>query len=218
MRITNDDVVAGLPARQVRDALKHCRGENGFYSELLTKRLGVTEAEGARVLAALVDGGYVEPFDDDWRTTTAGNALAMANAGHPIKRATAQRAYDAFLDRVEKVNASDDFVDSVAAVVLFGSFLDPERDPVNDVDVAVEIAPKEMDPDVREAKQEERRQVAERAGRSFATIVDRLFWPSLEVMLYLRSRSRVLSIAAARDPVLKQTASRVVYTAEKGRV
>ncbi|MEA2825704.1 MAG: hypothetical protein QOG43_143 [Actinomycetota bacterium] len=36
MRITKDDVVAGLPARQVRDALKYCRGDNGFYPELLT--------------------------------------------------------------------------------------------------------------------------------------------------------------------------------------
>jgi hypothetical protein len=66
----------------------------------------VPEAEGARVLAALIDSGYVEPFDDYWRTTLAGNALAMANAGPLIKRATAQRAYDAFLDRVEMVNAA----------------------------------------------------------------------------------------------------------------
>ncbi|MEA2825705.1 MAG: hypothetical protein QOG43_144 [Actinomycetota bacterium] len=142
----------------------------------------------------------------------------MANAGPPIKRATAQRAYDAFLDRVEKANASDDYVDRVVLVVLFGSFLDPDRDPVNDVDLAIAIDHKEIDAALREAKKEERRQMAEDAGRHFGDFIERLFWPSTELRLYLKSRSRVLSIADAQDGILKQAPSRVVYTADNGRV
>ena len=118
---------------------------------------------------------------------------------------------------METVNASDDYVHRVV-LVLFGSFLDPDRDPVNDVDLAVEIDHKEIDTAVREAKKEERRRMAEDAGRNFGSFIERLFWPTTEVMLYLKSRSRVLSIADARDGILKQAAFRVVYTAEKGRV
>src|SRR5664280_415696 len=56
-------------------------------------------------------------------------------------RATAQRALDGFLARVEEINANPMAGWGVRKVVLFGSFLDPSIERVGDVDLAVEMVP-----------------------------------------------------------------------------
>ena len=48
---------------------------------------------------------------------------------------------------MDHVNGSVGFLGKVVAVVLFGSMLKPEMDRVSDVDVAVEIVPKEANPE-----------------------------------------------------------------------
>jgi len=214
MRITTDDEVAGRPARQVRDALRYCRSDQGFTTEQLARHLGVSDAEGHRMAAALVAEGFVEAWTQDhrdWRTTTAGNALSMATAAKPVSRATAQRALDAFLVRVAEVNGSPAYLWRVDRVVLFGSFLDPERDPVGDVDLAISLSMKNQDSDTRMAEVREHTRAAMAGGRHLPTFISQLLWPKNEVLLYLKSRSRVLSLIDDDDDILNQTTCHTLY-------
>jgi hypothetical protein len=51
------------------------------------------------------------------------------------------RALDGFLARVEEINANPRAEWGARKLVLFGSFLDPNIEPVGDVDLAVEMVP-----------------------------------------------------------------------------
>jgi predicted nucleotidyltransferase len=207
MRIERDATVAGLPVLRVRDALQACRGPDGFYGERLAARLGLAPPDAAAVLDELVTLGYVEPYEDGWRTTTAGNALAMAKATRPVSRAKAEAALATFLRRVAEVNTSDRFLCRVEEVVLFGSFLNPDFDPVGDVDVAVSIRLKPTDANVATLSLAH----ARASGRRFTSFTDEMFWPEMEVRLYLKSASRVVSMTTTDDAILETAAHKTIY-------
>jgi predicted nucleotidyltransferase len=57
-------------------------------------------------------------------------------------------------------------------VVLFGSVLRPEVDHLSDVDVAVEVRPKEPEPELARAKNERRARDLERGGHRFRGVLD----------------------------------------------
>jgi len=69
---------------------------------------------------------------------------------------------------VDLVNRRPVFLAKVAEVVLFGSMLKPEVDRVSDVDLAVEILPKESNSERARAINERRVLELELLGRAFA--------------------------------------------------
>jgi predicted nucleotidyltransferase len=56
-----------------------------------------------------------------------------------------QRKQAQFLERVNRLNHDDRFLGKVTRVILFGSYLNPEASKLGDVDVGVELQPKESD-------------------------------------------------------------------------
>lgn len=207
VRITSTDQIAGLPALELRDALRYCRGDEGFYLERLADRLRLPQQETQRVLDQLVQEGYVEPWNDWWRTTISGNALCNAKASKPVSRAKAQAELDGFMERVAEVETSDRFLCRVERVILFGSFLDPWVDPVGDVDLAIEVSWKPIEgsrPQLALAH-------AKTSGRRMASFVDKLTWPEREVRLFVKGKSRVLSIASTADAILETSPHRTIY-------
>ena len=90
---------------------------------------------GRVVLSPDIDG------DERYELAVDGHALAGATARQPVTRATAQRALDGFLARVEEINANPLAEWGARKLVLFGSFLDPNIERVGDVDLAVEMVP-----------------------------------------------------------------------------
>src|ERR1700704_1962485 len=65
-----------------------------------------------------------------------GAALAIAKAGPPIKRKTADRIVAEFLHCVEQVNASQIYAYRIARQVVFGGYL-TDRPDLGDIDLAV---------------------------------------------------------------------------------
>jgi predicted nucleotidyltransferase len=108
-----------------------------------------------------------------WSITRAGKAVSSARAAPRVKRATTERALGEFLRRVNQVNRRPVFIAKVVEVVLFGSMLKPEVDRVSDVDLAIEIVPKEPNPDRARAINERRLLELELLGRSFRGFLDR---------------------------------------------
>ena len=89
-----------------------------------------------------------------------------------------------------------------------------ERDYINDIDVAVDLVLRETELSKREAALQARVEAAYQAGQQFASYMDELFWPYREVLLFLKSRSRAISLHTSDDPILQQTESRVVFQDE----
>jgi hypothetical protein len=100
-----------------------------------------------------------------------------------------------FLSRVEQVNADPYFLGKVTRVVLFGSMLKPEVERLSDVDLAVEVAPKEPDFDQARAENYERVEKLAAEGHPFRNFREQegcWYW---EVFGFLKGRSRVVALA-----------------------
>jgi len=215
MRIDPKGTVAGYPALTVRQALRRLQ----FYmtwDEADAAKAAALPLSAAKAFAvALERAGLAEVASKGrWSITQTGKRLSSATAARPILRATAERAYREFLDRVEEVNRNDYYLGRVAALVLFGSMLRREVDRLSDVDVAVDVIPKE--PDRERARQANygRASELEAKGHTFRFPPARAICWKTEVFDFLQHRSRVIALADlhAEGELILAVPHKIVYS------
>lgn len=90
MRIERDQLIAGLPARDVRRLM---RDAAGFIIRVrtVTEVLGCSERRALELLKKLQNEGFLAAKEDFWEATERGHALAMATAALPLRRGIAER-------------------------------------------------------------------------------------------------------------------------------
>lgn len=199
MRISKEEIIAGYPALTVRTFLRRYRSFD-ITAPATAHELHADEPDAQKFLAAIAALGLIEPAaftpqdgEPAYSITIQGNALANASAAKPIRRATAELALSQFMTRLERFNASDEYVYRVISAVLFGSMLsDAER--LGDVDIAIELEAKIAEEEAFRRLCDARRKLAMRRGKNFQSTVDWVYWPRLEVFSVLRARSRALSL------------------------
>jgi predicted nucleotidyltransferase len=218
VRITADQVIAGVNAVRLRDALRKVKGRQ-FDASTIADLADETDRPADHLATALLDADLITESHIHngvryFTTTLAGNALANASAARPVGRSVAERHLEEFLERVRQVNASDYYLYWVDEVVVFGSLLDESADKVSDVDVAVCLTPRIADGEEFGRAMNLRADEAARAGRQFSNVVEQVAWGEIEVRRLLKGGSRVISMTDTRDGVLRKTATRVVYRRE----
>jgi hypothetical protein len=122
----SEQLVADYPSIQVRNLLRRFRSAVISASTVQNVlNLGTTEAEG--FLRRMVRLGLLERSKQlstkdrrAYEVSTPGQAFANACASKPITRETAHRALQEFMDRVQVINAGDEYLYKVESVVLFG--------------------------------------------------------------------------------------------------
>jgi len=216
MYIDPKSQIAKVPAMRVRDFLHRTR-DAYWTCETVANRLKLSDARAQALVSELLRLGYIERSDvadgKHYHITLTGSTFALASAARPLTRKTAERKLDEFLDRVRAVNASQSFAFRIRRVLVFGSYLtDQER--LNDIDIAIDMVPREDGPEKHKAANQARIRAAEQAGRQFSSFQDECMWPTKEVYLFLKSRSKAISLHPIWDAVLEQTESRVVYQEE----
>ncbi|HEX9428787.1 MAG TPA: hypothetical protein VF944_00250 [Candidatus Bathyarchaeia archaeon] len=211
MRIEPDEHIAGLPALEIRRFMKRT-GDLTWDLDLMRAELGVSLKDSKKVAKRLEALGLIERVGTSWRKTVKGNALANASAARPLTRATADVKLKQFLERVDTVNRNQQFAYRIRKVIVFGSFL-TGRERINDIDIAIAIVPRHADPDLQVGIEDRRVSEARRKGRRFKSFGDELMWPKREVVLFLRSRSRALSIHSLEDEesIVKAERHRVLF-------
>jgi predicted nucleotidyltransferase len=191
-------VIAGLNALDLRKYFR-AYGDRAVSYATAREEFSITKRKAERLITELVKLELVRKSEFQpeknivrYETTIQGNALALAKAGKPVSRASADRVLQEFLDRVKSVNEQSELAYSVESVIVFGSYL-TDRTKLNDLDIGVELTRrgKEKAPD--EKLQKERIARAFASGRRFGNLVEELFWPRTEVLLILKNRSRVIS-------------------------
>ena len=214
MRIRPDDLVVGFPAKQIRKLL---RQDAQFLSvEDVTKVLGLTGESALRLLKTLEKKGFIEKNtfapdpDRNWRHTIKGGALSKALFSAPVSRRNAEKALSEFMDRVKEVNEDGRFLFRVRKVVLFGSFLTGSA-TIGDLDVAIDLVPKEADARKHSEQILARANEAALNGRTFRNFIERLDFAAQEVRSFLKSRSRIIQLTDCKDGVLKIAEHRVIY-------
>lgn len=218
MLIRKGQLIAGLPAFQAR-ALMRRMGDDGLSPREIAATLKLVESDARVVIERLEQTGHIErdnspddSIDDEiWLATSKGRRLSLATGARPLKRATAERVLRGLLDRVAVMNESDRYAFVVTEVYVFGSYLtDAER--LGDVDVAIALAARYTNEQRQNECERESIRRARENGRLFRTQMDELRWPAKEALLFLKSRSRALSLHCSSDGVLQKTASKVIYT------
>ncbi|MCI0621166.1 MAG: hypothetical protein L0387_05765 [Acidobacteria bacterium] len=207
--------IAGVHTLIVRDFLRRS-GDFHWDIKYASQLLGLSEVRAKRLVSELLKLGYIEAHTNmrkgkSYSRTLAGSTFSEASAARPLKRETARQKLEGFLQRVREVNESEYFLYKVKRVLVFGSYLQDDRGKINDIDVAVELVHRECNPEKRQVANKQRIDEAFKAGRQFRTIIDEMFWPYHEVLLFLKARSRAISLHTTDDGILKNAQSQVVF-------
>ena len=217
MRIDPATRMAGIPSLEVRRLLELAARRQFVNPRLFQNRGHLSNAEATALVELLVKRQLMRLANPQpggggpwYSVTNKGARFVLASGAKPLRRATAERKVREFLDRIAQANSSDQFVFRVAKVLVFGSYL-TDAETLNDVDLAVQLRPRWSDKDTQHKQQQERIKAAIQAGRRFGNILNEVFWPQHEVVLFLKSRSRALSLHDMDDDVLKKIPTRVLF-------
>jgi predicted nucleotidyltransferase len=112
----------------------------------------------------------------------------------PVTRRTTERALSEFLERVRGVNGDAYFLAKVTKVILFGSMLRDGLDRLSDVDVAVQLEPKQQDGERARMLNKRRAVEVERKGHPFGGFLEREFYWHRETFRFLKGRSRSIAL------------------------
>jgi predicted nucleotidyltransferase len=216
MRIKPDELVAGFPAKKIRDLLR----QSGDFLSVhdVTKIIGEKGRKAICILECLESEGFIEKDlsfsrsgdKNYWKLTAKGGAMKNALFSAPVSRQTAEKALNKFIDRIRQVNADERFLYRVRKAILFGSYL-TERTHVGDLDIAIDLSPKEPDHKKHADLILARADQAAREGRRFRSYLDQMSFAYDEVMKFLKARSRIIQFTECRDGILSMVESRVIY-------
>ena len=190
-----DPGISGISASAVRQFLLQSAEFPSWTADDLAKTLGIDKGATKGALAAMQMAGYIEPAGAKFRNTEAGNAVAKVSKAKPIKKATAEKSLEEFQQRVRTVNLESGYLYSVEKVVLYGPYFEG-ADKIKDVDVAVELAPKERNKTKLEEREKKQAEEAEAGGKRFKSFADRRAWGRNKVLDFLKGRSRSLTLYA----------------------
>lgn len=212
MRIDANDTLAGQPIIEVRNFLR-CYQLSNWSEKAIENAFGVDSKRAKRIVSLLKKLGYIKPVQlpgrKVWNNTIKGNAFALASATKPISRVTAERKLKEFMDRVIVVKNYKYFLYKVTKVVVFGSYISKKK-KINDIDISITLEPKEKNVNKQIRLNEERIIETIEDGRRFRNEGEKFLWPMLQVIKYLKSRSRSLSIHID-EPILARTKYKVIY-------
>jgi predicted nucleotidyltransferase len=196
MIVRKDQEIAGYAAPVIRQLLREMGSRHTGHT-FVKKVLGCSDQDAVQLMRALQTAGYVSSCSGDkdpslYSRTADGNRLAVASL-RPVSRTTADRVLRGFVERIRKANSNRSFLYTITAAVVFGSAVSEAKE-LGDVDVAVRLERKTMDWEKHVQLSYERVWDARRKGRRFRNITEQVFWPTIEIRNFLRSRTRQLSI------------------------
>jgi predicted nucleotidyltransferase len=159
-----------------------------------------------RVLTKLRREDFVISVAGHLAPSLKGSALAQSTAAKPLRRASAERLVAELVQRARRVNACDDWAYRVKVLVVFGSVVTWAERP-NDVDIAYKLSPRWNGQ--KQAKAEHRRR--DLFDGRFRSFVHSRFWPRLEIVRFLKSRSRGLSVQELEEWILRLPNQRIIF-------
>ncbi len=196
MRIDPKGTVAGYPSLLVRRALRKLSTRVEWGLNEIESAAALEAGEGRRLIKGLLAEGLIEAAGrGKWTLNIAGQSLSSATAAKRVARATAEMALERFLNRVRRVNDDPYYLGKVTRVVLFGSMLRAEVERLSDVDLAVDLAPKEPDFERARIKNYARVEEHSRQGHRVGNFLKQegcWYW---ETFGFLKGQDRVISLA-----------------------
>jgi hypothetical protein len=201
-------MIAGFPAPLIRKLMRKATAHL-ISLRTVTDVLECSERVGKSVLGDLTRHGFLQAAsrwnNTRFEATMKGSALAQATAAKSLRKTTAKHLIADLVRRACQVNRNEEWAYRVDLLVIFGSCVSGAERP-NDVDVACALVPRWSTERQKEGD-ESRRQLR---TAPFRNVVEWAAWPKLEILKFLKSRSRGLSIQEMADWVLNDAPHVVV--------
>ncbi len=207
MRIDKNELIAGLPALEVRRLIREI-GESRIDLDATAKVLGKSKGKASKALVGLVRNRLLVEDSGKYRPTLTGRALAGATTAKPLVSKTAERLVTDVLARTRSVNEAETFAYCVELIAIFGSVASGKERP-SDVDIACKLVPRYDDDEELQMALEDLRRLTKR-GR-FANTLEWAYWPQMEVLRYLKNRSKGLSIHPFDEAIKIDLNCRILY-------
>ena len=102
------------------------------------------------------------------------------------KRSTAESALNNVIKKIKEVNENGEFIYRVTKAILFGSYVNSEKEYVGDIDIAIYI-------DLKDITIPEVEQNIDKSQNKEMLFIDRCFYGKMEVFRFLRNRKNVVS-------------------------
>jgi hypothetical protein len=216
MQIGKDDLLAGVPAKRLRDTLT--KMDNASWSRRkLRDELRLERRETAGVLAALIADGYLERTKRPQGWFASGPAaprLVNVRFIRRIDREKADALVASLIQRAKDINADKRFVLCVTELQAFGSYTYRSKEDLGDVDIAfsLEVKPAYAKLDVTEQSKLTHR----RLGLTPRNFLDFLFLPKKAVLRTLKNRSPYISLHPIEDLAKIGAIGEIIFSAPVG--
>ena len=129
----------------------------------------------------------------------------------PLNKEKADKLFKEFMERVEEINSNEFYLYRVSKIVLFGSYIDPEKTDYSDIDIAFELSRKAKSHEEFMEMDEQRIKEAELAGKSFPSFFDQIGYTERVVLLKMKNKCRYISLHRMYDGILNITKTKQVY-------
>lgn len=116
--------------------------EDDFDAHDIAGELGASLAEVGSILQQLVDAGWIVPTSGpkarfEYEAAMPWRQLRLARTGKPLPRQKADVLVAAMLERVRAANRAPTLdCGLITRVAIFGSYLNPEKMEIGDIDIA----------------------------------------------------------------------------------
>ena len=205
---TPAQAIVQIPPPALLSFLKQASLEPAWNALYLAKVLSLNNSDAKKVIETMQAFGYIEPADKPkaWRNTEQGNKMAGAKRPR-LKRESADGLIKDLLSRARQLHHDDRYLFETSKALVFGDYL-TDHDPIQDVDVAVELQPKHEPADHRQLL-EKRIAEAERGHEHFKSFLDEQHVAQKDVLAALKGRSRGINIRQL-EPWMQKRSHRVV--------
>jgi hypothetical protein len=205
MRIEKHQLIAGLPAKDVRRFMREAAGFI-IRPRTVVEVLGFSQSDARQLLQKMQNEGLLAVKEDYWLATSRGHALAMATAARPLRRATAQRLIEEVVERARVINGDNEFAYRVHGSLCSEAFWLARNGP-NDVDIGCCLVAR-FDGEKQRVLEDERR----KKKGWFTNTSECAVWPKMEVLKKLKSRSRGLSVQEIASRGMENIDHKVVFS------
>jgi hypothetical protein len=211
-------MIGGQPVFVIRKFLRQV-GNSLWGVSYVMRLFDTPESEARAFVAGLARKGYIKRSevaigDGWWEVSAAGKRFATANASKKIRKEAAELIVRSLIRRAHEVNENPGYLYSVRKITAFGSYVEGDL-TLDDIDAEIELEPKEADEEKHQLALEGKVVEQKFRGMKFATEADELGWGELEVLLFLRARSRYLSFIHIPPEWRRSLPNKVLFEREK---
>jgi DNA-binding MarR family transcriptional regulator len=231
LNLNRTTVIAGLPIKTVRDAIRemnrHDVNEYGWTVEKLAAHLKISETHAEWLCETLLEEDVLERTpqpDTRWhergiyyRVSETGTRFINATMLKRIDRVRVDKLLAGLLQRVKEINGNNDLCYFINEIRLFGSAIDGKANSFADVDICYVLARRRLPLQYKQWTDWNTAR-AKQSGRKGLQFFSMITFGQTEVMRMLKNGSPYLSLHDLDDVVGIGADSIRLYIAPEGAI